>query len=128
MAAHDFSQRTGVAVELELPAADFDVGPELSTAVFRVLQESLTNVARHADASRVDVALTGSHASVELRVQDNGRGVSPLAAHGTKTLGLLGMRERTATLGGKFILESEPGVGTTIVMTIPRRSISEEAH
>jgi PAS domain S-box-containing protein len=126
--AHDFSQRTGVAVELQLPAADFDVEPELSTAVFRVLQESLTNVARHADASRVGVALTGSRGGIELRVQDNGRGISPSAAHGTKTLGLLGMRERTAMLGGKFILESEPGVGTTIVMTIPRRSTSEETH
>jgi two-component system, NarL family, sensor histidine kinase UhpB len=125
---HDFSQRSGIAVELELPAADFDAGPELSTAVFRVLQESLTNVLRHAQASRVAVALKGSDNSIELRVQDNGRGISPAAASGTKTLGVLGMRERTAMLDGKFILESEPGVGTSIVMTIPRQSESEEAY
>ena len=126
--AQDFSQRSGVAVELELPAADFDVGPVASTAVFRVLQESLTNVARHANASRVGVALRGSDTGVELRVQDNGKGISPAAAGGTKTLGVLGMRERTAMLGGTFILESEPGVGTSIVMMIPRQSESEEAN
>jgi PAS domain S-box-containing protein len=126
--AHDFSQRSGVAVELELPAADFDVGPVASTAVFRVLQESLTNVVRHANASRIGVALRGSDTGVELRVQDNGKGISPAAAGGTKTLGVLGMRERTAMLGGTFILESEPGVGTSIVMMIPRQSESEEAN
>jgi PAS domain S-box-containing protein len=125
---HDFSQRSGIAVELELPAADFDVGPELSTAVFRVLQESLTNVARHAQASRVEVVLKGSDQHVELRVHDNGMGISSAAASGTKTLGMLGMRERAAMLGGKFILESERGAGTSIMMTIPRQSESEAAY
>lgn len=125
---HDFSQRTGVAVELELPPQDFDVGPDIATAVFRVLQESLTNVARHADASKVRIALSGSKAAVELRVQDNGRGFKPSASGGTKTLGLIGMRERCAMLGGTFILESEPGAGTSIAMTIPRQSESEPAR
>jgi PAS domain S-box-containing protein len=125
---HDFSQRSGVAVELDLPSSDFDVGADLSTAVFRVLQESLTNVARHANASRVAVVLRGSGHDVELQVQDNGKGISPVAAGGTKTLGVLGMRERAAMLGGKLILESEPNVGTSIVMTIPRQSESEETR
>jgi PAS domain S-box-containing protein len=125
---HDFSQRTGVAVELELPPADFDVGPDIATAVFRVLQESLTNVARHADASQVRIALSGSKAAVELRVQDNGIGFKPSASGAAKTLGLIGMRERCAMLGGTFILESEPGAGTSIAMTIPRQSESEAAR
>jgi two-component system, NarL family, sensor histidine kinase UhpB len=125
---HDFSQRSGVAVELHLPSSDFDVGTDVSTAVFRVLQESLTNVARHANASRVAVVLRGSDHDVELQVQDNGKGISPAAAVGTKTLGVLGMRERAAMLGGKLILESEPSVGTSIVMTIPRQSESEETR
>ena len=126
--AHDFSQRTGVAVELNLPAADFDVAPELATAVFRVLQESLTNVARHADASRVGVALSGSQVGIELRVQDNGKGIHPGAPPGTKPLGLLGMRERAAMLGGTFVLDTEPGVGTSIVMTLPLQSKLEAAR
>jgi len=123
---HDFSQRSGIAVELTLPSAEFDVGPELSTAVFRVLQESLTNVARHAQASRVAVALSGTDNNVELRVQDNGKGIGAAGAGGAKTLGVLGMRERTAILGGTFTLESEPGMGTSIVMMIPRQSQSAE--
>jgi PAS domain S-box-containing protein len=126
--AHDFSQRTGIAVELDLPAADFDVGPEVATAVFRVLQESLTNAARHAAASQIRVALSDVQTAVELRVQDNGRGFTPSASGGTKTLGLIGMRERCAMLGGTFILESAPGAGTSIAMTIPRQSESEAAH
>jgi PAS domain S-box-containing protein len=125
---HDFSKRTGVAVDLELPAADFEVAPELSTALFRVLQESLTNVARHANASRVGVALSDSQAGVELKVEDNGKGIDPAATPGTKTLGLLGMRERAAMLGGTLVLHSAPGKGTSIVMTLPLQSKLETAH
>src|SRR4029079_4683061 len=123
---HEFSQRSGVGGELHLPSSDVDVGPDVSTAVFRVLQESLTNVARHANASRVAVALRGSDHDVELQVQDNGKGISPDAGVGHDTLGVLAMRDRAAMLGGKLILESEPSVGTSIVMRIPLQSESRE--
>ncbi len=125
---HDFSQRTGVAVELALPTSDFDAGPALSTAVFRVVQESLTNIARHANAGKVSVSLSVSPTDVELGVRDNGIGISESAAGGNKTLGLLGMRERAVMLGGTFIIDSTPTTGTSIAMTIPLKSSSGEAH
>src|SRR5262249_49621224 len=105
---------------------DFDVAPELATTLFRVLQESLTNVARHASATGVDVELRDSPAVVELRVQDNGRGIT-VPPGGHRTLGLLGMRERTTMLGGEFTIHSNPGAGTRIVVSFPRSIASAGA-
>ena len=118
----DFSRRTGIAVDLNLPGQEFQVDPELSTALFRVLQESLTNVARHAGASRVGVTLTGTESDVQLTVHDNGRGLNRALESAPKTFGLLGMRERASMLGGELVVHSDPGAGTSIVMIVPRRA------
>ena len=75
---NDFSRRTGIAVDLTLPESEFELDPQLSTALFRVLQESLTNVARHARASRVRIALSGAESDVKLTVEDNGKGIGAL--------------------------------------------------
>jgi len=120
--ANDFSRRTGIAVDLSLPGPEFEVDAELSTALFRVLQESLTNVARHAGAKRVRVVLTSSDSDVELGVHDDGKGISAPAGSGRKTFGLLGMRERAGMLGGELDVHSNAGAGTSIVMTVPRRA------
>ena len=117
---NDFSRRMGIAVDLALPGDDFEVDAERSTALFRVLQESLTNVARHSHATHVRVELTGTDNAVRLQVQDNGKGIDPAADEGHQTFGLLGMRERAGMLGGELTVRSSPGAGTTVVMIVPR--------
>jgi two-component system sensor histidine kinase UhpB len=118
----DFSRRTGIAVELTLPKVEFELDSELSTALFRVLQESLTNVARHAGASRVRITLSATESDVQLTVDDNGKGFGASLESGPKTFGLLGMRERATILGGELAVHSNPGAGTSIMMTVPRRT------
>jgi hypothetical protein len=120
--AHDFTGRTGIALELQLPGPEFVADPALGTAIFRVLQESLTNVARHAGASSVDVTLSCTDADIQLRVHDNGSGLRAAPEGGVRTLGLLGMRERARMLGGELIVDSAPGAGTSITMIVPRQS------
>jgi len=119
---HDFSQRTGIHVGLQIPESDLHAEPNLATAIFRVLQESLTNVARHAGASRVDVTLSWTDADIQLRVRDNGKGMGVETVGGVRTLGLLGMRERARMLGGELIVDSLPGAGTAITLIVPRQS------
>jgi signal transduction histidine kinase len=98
--AQEFEARTGTACTVRasttLPALDRSV----STAVFRIFQEALTNVTRHAEAKHVVVTLEASGGSLTLEVQDDGKGISPEAARGRKSLGLLGIRERALRLGG----------------------------
>jgi signal transduction histidine kinase len=115
---HDFSQRTGVTVDLELPDSELDIEPDLSIAVFRVLQESLTNIARHAGARRVDVKLSSSGSQIRLQVSDDGNGIAPDRAGTGKRFGLIGMRERAAMLGGELTIDSKPGSGTSICMVV----------
>jgi len=123
---NDFSKRTGIAVELTLPEGEFDVDPQTSTALFRVLQESLTNIARHAGASRVRVTLSGTERTIQLAVHDNGSGIGVSLEGAPKTFGLLGMRERASMLGGQLTVRSDPGTGTSIVMTVPRATVAPE--
>jgi two-component system, NarL family, sensor histidine kinase UhpB len=120
--AHDFSKRTGIDVALAIPDPDFQTAPDLATAIFRVLQESLTNVARHAGASHVDVTLSWTDAAIQLRVRDDGKGMGAETAGGARTLGLLGMRERARMLGGELLIDSVPGAGTSITLIVPRQS------
>jgi hypothetical protein len=124
---NDFSRRTGITVDLSMPEPEFDVDSELSTVLFRVLQESLTNVARHAGASHVRVALSGTERDVQLTVHDNGKGIGASLESAPKTFGLLGMRERASMLGGELSVHSNPGAGTSIMMIVPRRPRESEA-
>jgi len=117
--ANDFSKRTGIAVDVTLPDPDTVVDAKLATVFFRVLQESLTNVARHSGANRVQILVECSDTHMRLRVCDNGRGFHASATQATKTFGLLGMRERAGMTGGSLTIESEPGAGTSIEMLIP---------
>jgi two-component system, NarL family, sensor histidine kinase UhpB len=124
---NDFSRRTGIAVEVILPEPEFEVDRELSTALFRVLQESLTNVARHAGANRVCITLSGTESDVQLTVHDNGKGIGAALESAPKTFGLLGMRERASMLGGELAVRSNPGNGTSIVMIVPRQAGATKA-
>lgn len=118
----NFTEQTGVYTRL---TAFVDLG-KLSvsrrTALYRVAQEALTNVARHAHASRVDVTISKEPKSVRMVIRDNGRSFpveSVMLVRGRKRLGLVGMRERVEMLGGAFEIESAPGVGTKISAHIP---------
>ena len=112
-----FEDRSGVATSLTVRGAD-EPAPDVATAAFRVLQEALTNVARHAGASSVAVALDLEGGAVRLVVADDGRGIDR-AAVGRRTLGLLGMRERAGALGGALDVRATPGGGTTVECTFP---------
>lgn len=113
----DFQRRTGVVCSLQ---ADAEVAMEdaHATAVFRIVQESLTNVARHAAASRVHVALVCSEEGMELSVEDDGRGFDP-AGVAPGSFGLIGMRERALILGGEARVDSSPGSGSRVSIRIP---------
>jgi PAS domain S-box-containing protein len=117
--ANDFARRTGLAVELDVPDEDVELEPQQATALFRVLQESLTNVARHAHAERVCIALQFDEEQCRLRVVDDGRGFDHMPQHADPHFGILGMRERAAMLGGELRLQSAEGAGTTVEVVLP---------
>jgi PAS domain S-box-containing protein len=124
--AGNFSERTGIPCSLQIHPVDLEPAEPLASALYRILQESLTNVARHAGAHRVDVILEQAGGALKLTVRDDGRGFSPAEARTHKTYGLLGLRERSLLLGGETRIASEPGRGTTIEVRIPLQSRTVE--
>jgi signal transduction histidine kinase len=90
-----------------------------ATTVFRVLQESLTNVAKHAQAERVDVNLEREGGEVVLTVQDDGAGFDPAQERGVNSFGLIGLRERTYLVGGELSIDSAAGGGTRVELRVP---------
>jgi signal transduction histidine kinase len=117
--AEDFQKRTGIRCRLRLPEDSRSYGRELSTAVFRIFQEVLTNVARHSRATRVDVALSDSTDRLLLEVRDNGVGLSSTVLNGKAALGLLGMRERALGLGGTVEFDGASGRGLRVSVSVP---------
>jgi signal transduction histidine kinase len=124
--ARDFQARSGVACIVRVPDEDLQLSREQATALFRIFQESLTNVARHAQARKVWVHLGEEAGAVVLEVEDDGVGISlaQLAEH--RSLGLLGMRERAEAFGGEVELAGAPGQGTTVVVRMPVLGINDE--
>jgi PAS domain S-box-containing protein len=118
--AEQFRKRTGMALALRLPVEEVALDPTRTTAIFRAFQEVLTNVARHAKATRVEVALRATSSELELEVRDNGRGITAKEIGSPKSLGLLGMRERVAQAGGAVEIRGKSGQGTTVRITTPR--------
>lgn len=123
--ADDWSQTTGVPVDLHT-GDDLDthrLPPEFETTLYRVAQEALTNVARHAKAKRVSVLLERRPGYVSLIVEDDGRGYDAQgvtsAPAGPGKLGLLGMQERVRLAGGTLAIESSPGAGATVFARLP---------
>jgi signal transduction histidine kinase len=120
----EFGARTGIAIELDLcddcltPPNDA-LPNDLGSSVFRILQESLTNVARHAHASHVAVTLDRTNTQIMLDVSDDGVGVPAGRLDGTASLGLVGMRERALACGGALSITSQPGGGTTVQLVVP---------
>ena len=118
-ATDEFEARTGTKCRLDLPENDSAIDSDRATAVFRILQETLTNVARHANATSVDVRLLKERGNITLEVRDNGRGVSEEQLSASGSLGIRGMRERALLLHGELTIRGVPGQGTTVWMRIP---------
>lgn len=116
---HDFSQRAGVVVSHDLDAGADDFGEPLATSLYRMMQEALTNVARHAAATEVRVTLSRENDDLVVRVRDNGRGFDPEAAARRKSYGVLGIRERAQTLGGRAHVGRHEAGGTIVEIVIP---------
>ena len=117
---HEFSRQYGLLVEFETVGLQEQRLPlEVETALFRVIQESLTNVVLHAQASRVDVLISQQDHRVVTIVEDNGIGFLPTSPMFDDHLGLFGMRERLEMLGGSLTIESSPGQGTTVKGEVP---------
>jgi PAS domain S-box-containing protein len=117
--AEEFQARTAIQCQLRLPPKDPPLDHDRSTALFRILQESLTNVARHAGATRVSVDLRCEAGYVTLTIQDNGRGIQESEARSPEAMGLLGLRERAIMLGGSCDIRGRPGEGTRVEARIP---------
>jgi len=117
--AQEFETRTGIACLLSFSERDITLDEKRATTLFRILQESLSNVARHADASAVTISLAKKGDWLSLEVADDGRGVDPQRIDRSKSFGLLGIRERTAVLGGKFEMRGSVGNGTVLSVRVP---------
>ncbi len=116
----DFQTRTKTRCTVKLFDESLDVAKEKATAIFRIAQECLTNVARHAEATHVQFQCTEQNGWLELVVEDNGRGITGGSTLGeSKGFGILGMRERVTLLGGRFTMESQNGAGTRVEVAIP---------
>lgn len=120
----EFQTRSGIQCTVRLLTREV-VASNASTAMFRIFQETLTNVARHAKATRTEVVLQKQQDWLVLLIRDNGRGFDQADPSLSKSLGLLGMRERAAILGGRVNISSAPGKGTTVTAWIPLRSPGE---
>jgi signal transduction histidine kinase len=118
----EFQDYTGISCNASLPDEDVSYTPQIEIALFRMTQEALNNIARHAKADHVDVVLDDSDDCIMLTVRDNGLGMSPAQAQQTATHGLRGMRERAGYLGGDVQIVSEVGKGTRIIITLPKAS------
>jgi signal transduction histidine kinase len=127
--AEDYEQTHGIAVSVRLPDRDAGRMPEaVETALYRMTQEALTNVARHAAATRVDLVVARDRSCVRLKVADDGRGFDPGVLRGMPgrgSFGLSGMAERAALLNGVLAVESRAGGGTTLTVEIPLRETTD---
>jgi signal transduction histidine kinase len=126
--AREFQRRTGIRCLVTIDTDFADPDKDRSTALFRILQELLTNVARHANATRVNVALTQARTALALTVEDNGRGIRDNEIESPRSLGFLGLRERVLAFGGMIEVKGDEGKGTTVSVSIPVTSQQQVYH
>ncbi|HNP28649.1 MAG: PAS domain S-box protein [Nitrospira sp.] len=117
--AKELRSRTGVTCALDIHPESLVVSGDRATTIFRILQEILTNVTRHANATRISIQMRRSGGYLELKVADNGRGITPLQISSPKSLGLVGMRERALLWGGEMSIIGDPEKGTTAILRLP---------
>jgi PAS domain S-box-containing protein len=122
----DFQKRSGISCSLTLTGEDPPVGRDQATALFRIFQEILTNVARHAQAAKIWVHLEEEHDAIVLEVEDDGVGISQAQLKQHRSLGLLGMRERALAFGGTVEIAGAPGQGTIVTVRMPLSKAADE--
>ncbi len=117
--AAEFQKRSAVRCKVVVPNHELNLDEKYSTAIFRIFQEILTNIARHSKATRVDVHLEVENNELRLRVSDNGKGIKKENINSRQSFGLIGMYERATALGGKLTISGVSGIGTTVTLTLP---------
>jgi PAS domain S-box-containing protein len=117
--AKEFARRSGIACDVHIDHAEFPMDDQRATALFRSLQESLSNIIRHAKASQVRIDMQRNNGQLYIKIADDGIGVHPDCSGKKKAFGLIGIEERMHALGGTFSTTSEPGNGMTIMLSIP---------
>jgi signal transduction histidine kinase len=115
----DLARRTGINIQLETKAATGDLDRDRGTALFRILQEALTNVVRHAEAAQVSVVLRREGGDVVLEIRDDGKGIGERQLSSSQSLGILGMRERAIAFGGSVDVELAADGGTVVTARVP---------
>jgi signal transduction histidine kinase len=118
--SREFQKRYGIQVDFTSKVQDLQTSGLVATGLFRMYQESLTNVARHSEASEVESVLQTTATHITLTITDNGKGFDINGTGERKTLGLLGMKERAFMIGGKLDIISKPGEGTTVSIKVPK--------
>lgn len=118
-AIEEFQQRSGINCRLNAEPENLDLDPETATGIFRIFQEALTNISRHAEATSVSVSLKKKGNWLLMQLKDNGIGIREEQTSGKHSFGLIGMRERASLLGGKLQIKGIPGKGTTITLSAP---------
>lgn len=124
--AKEFQKRTSVRCKVDFFPKDIRLEEHLSITVFRIFQEAMTNITRHAEASRVDVSLSKTDTEILLVVKDNGKGITEDQINAKKSLGLVGIREKTNSLGGDVEISGSPGMGTKVLIVVPLRKSEKE--
>jgi signal transduction histidine kinase len=115
----EFEKRSEIPIDFTSNVASVQLSPDMTTGLFRIFQECLTNISRHAGATHVEARLHVRDRNLTLQIRDNGRGFNIQESGKKKTLGLLGMRERTLLMGGTCEITSRPGEGTLVEISVP---------
>jgi len=121
-----FQNHTGIEVTFECNPPDLEVPQELHTGLFRIIQETLTNVMRHAQATHVWIEINSTTESIEVEIRDNGQGFDPQILGQPRSLGLIGIRERAQLIGGEAKIIGNPGRGVQVNVCVPRASVRGE--
>jgi PAS domain S-box-containing protein len=117
--AEEFQERTGIQCDITVKPEDISLDRNRSTTIFRIFQETLTNVVRHAAATKVRIDLKQNGIDLVLQVKDNGKGITEKQISNPKSIGLIGMKERVTFLGGRLRITGEKNRGTTVTVSIP---------
>jgi signal transduction histidine kinase len=124
----EFQRRTGIICELLMPEEELVLDDERATALFRILQESLNNILRHAKATGAQIELYNDDGVLFMKVADNGVGMFPDCRRKANSFGLVGIKERVSSLGGELVIENGPDKGTTLRVSIPMKGNSAETQ
>lgn len=121
--SEEFERRSGIKTKFQSNITAIAIDTNTATGIFRIYQESLTNVMRHAHATKVEASLLINDDEIKLIIADNGKGFIVEEIANKKTLGLMGMRERASLLGGTYEISSDPGKGTAVIIVVPFKKI-----